>query len=143
MELYLNQEHAISVTDDETKKKWNYYIVTEPMWWAYAKAYAEIRNKRLATIPNLGLNVILALELERLNLNKAWIGLNRKSSKNSWQWVSGKPFDENKFSNWAFGEPNNHWGHENWVMMYKDGKWNDLWNFKEGDKIPFIMEDLW
>lgn len=143
MERFYEQEHVISVTNEEDKKKWNYYIVTVPMWWAYAKAYAENNNKRLATIPNLGLNVILSLEMERLKLPKAWIGLHRKSAKNTWQWVSGKPFDENKFSNWAFLEPNNRGGNENWAMIYQDGKWNDLWNYDEGDKIPFIMEDLW
>ncbi|PWA30266.1 hypothetical protein CCH79_00020262, partial [Gambusia affinis] len=56
-----------------------------------------------------------------------WIGL--YDDVNSWRWsISDSDFyqqGEEKFRNWAFGEPNNNYGRENCAEMYGDGRWND------------------
>ncbi|XP_007578265.2 macrophage mannose receptor 1-like [Poecilia formosa] len=58
----------------------------------------------------------------------AWIGL--YDDVNSWRWsVSESDLDqkqENDFTNWYRGEPNNHAGGESCVEMFADGFWSDV-----------------
>ncbi|XP_043241658.1 C-type lectin lectoxin-Enh5-like [Amphibalanus amphitrite] len=79
---------------------------------------------RLASIHNSNKDHILSLPSDSEE-EDVWIGLFRRFGGNSWAWVDGTPVD---YTSWKNGEPNNRWGKEDCVTLYKliiPGKWND------------------
>jgi Ca2+-binding RTX toxin-like protein len=56
--------------------------------------------------------------------NKAWLGGTRDAT-GTWKWLNGETIG---FTHWAWGEPNNANGHEDKLMVYRDGNWNDAYN---------------
>ena len=63
-------------------------------------------------------------ELIKRTNGQTWIGLQRNRRDSSrWQWVDGSSAF---YSYWLSGEPNNHGGKEDCVVMNPHiGKWND------------------
>ena len=58
-----------------------------------------------------------------------WIGLYRKDD-NKFYWVDGRPQKDQKYHNWATGEPSHHRQGEKCVLLHtgnKKGTWNDNW----------------
>lgn len=54
-----------------------------------------------------------------------FLGLIRTLNAHGWGWLDGTPYDDEAYTNWAGGEPNNSGGTENCVEMNDDGTWND------------------
>uniref|UniRef100_A0A3Q1GG89 C-type lectin domain-containing protein n=1 Tax=Acanthochromis polyacanthus TaxID=80966 RepID=A0A3Q1GG89_9TELE len=58
------------------------------------------------------------------NIHLGWIGLHRDPNNNTaWMWSGGGHMT---YQNWADGQPNNHKGKQNHVVITRDGTWNDL-----------------
>ncbi|KAG8128863.1 hypothetical protein E2320_015685, partial [Naja naja] len=56
--------------------------------------------------------------------NSIWLGLSDIEKEGTWHWVDGSPLKERS---WREGEPNNGGKNgEDCVVLYKEGKWNDI-----------------
>ncbi|MHB8107850.1 MAG: tandem-95 repeat protein, partial [Candidatus Cryosericum sp.] len=84
----------------------------------------------LATITSAQENNFLTAKVS----GTAWIGANDVANEGTWQWVTGpeagKTLALYGYSNWAFAEPNNSGGTEDYCHMMTwttpPGQWNDL-----------------
>ena len=95
--------------------------------WPQAQAWAASNGGYLATINDAAENAWVSQYLLDFTGFGCFIGLREVSGEGDWQWVNGDPLN---YSNWYSGEPNNHVGAENVVMVYAiwnktRGTWND------------------
>lgn len=54
-----------------------------------------------------------------------WFGLTDQETENTFKWVDGTTLTPTSFSYWDEGEPNNEFGNEHCVQVWRQGKWND------------------
>eukprot|EP00079_Xenopus_tropicalis_P019139 XP_012808530.2 PREDICTED: hepatic lectin-like [Xenopus tropicalis] len=99
-----------------------YYIVTTEKNWMEAQAFCKSMNSDL---------VIITSEREQKFLESLtdksyfWIGLKRdKDDKKVWRWVDGTLHNLSD-GFWYEDEPNNKYGTEDCVLLWKEEKWND------------------
>ena len=140
---------AISVADTGTQNiegVWirnpangHYYILTEPMPWMEAEAWAQEWGGHLVTLRNWEEELWIKDTFGRDEY--FWIGFNDIEEEGSWVWSSGEPI---VYTNWYEREPNNcgqpgcvpedlaimNWGGSEqignqWFSYYGD-HWNDV-----------------
>lgn len=136
---------------DETSFKEDKVFVVNPKYltWQdhkrHAKKLSEIYEREhdykvdftLASITSLNENNTVLELLRENNIRIAWLGGKRnRRNKNKWSWEDGSSWDNNtSYRNWNRGEPNNSGNKENHLMIYRSGRWNDLWG---ANKLPAI-----
>jgi len=143
--LFSLSNTAISVADTGTRNiegAWirnpangHYYILTEPMPWAEAEAWAQEWGGHLVTLRNWEEELWIKDTFGRDEYFR--IGFNDVEQEGNWVWPSGESV---VYTNWDEGEPNNCGGFDdagfcnpedvavmNWGSPYEFGdNWNDL-----------------
>ncbi|XP_066517941.1 macrophage mannose receptor 1-like isoform X1 [Hoplias malabaricus] len=101
---------------------YKYHFVNENKSWTKAQSYCRQKYTDLATVSNMEEMKNLNTTLKDKTTSSVWIGLNRGNT-GRWLWSLG---DSDLYRNWAVVEPNNKFGQEYCVEMYRrDGTWND------------------
>jgi hypothetical protein len=116
-----------------------YAITRRSMRWSEVRNIAHQNGGHLATINDAKENKFLADYFSHTTISfdeikhGVYIGYNDAKSEGSWRWTHG----DSTFTNWAWGEPNNWKGREDYAMLYlrdhpssahdgkTQGKWND------------------
>ena len=95
----------------------------------------------LASVPDMATNNFLA-SLE--STEEAWIGATDAKNEGHWRWSDGTRMS---FTNWADGEPNNHYhGKEDYALTNYHGitgRWNDFSNDNGNGKSFFCQYILY
>lgn len=113
-----------------------YALYENRTYFDQAKSLCESMGGHLATITSDGENKAVASLMGNASQNGYWLGGTRSGS--TWKWVTGETYIDNK-SYWESGEPNHADGVENYIEMYKSGKWNDARSMTSWYK-GFILE---
>lgn len=109
-----------------------YQIFDKPLSWHDAKLYCEALGGSLACITSSDeQEFITSLLGEHPSIGYYWLGGTDATSDNTWQWVSGEPWE---YSHWEVGEPNRlkdefylqMYGYKDGQSIEATGKWNDL-----------------
>lgn len=142
-ELKRNIDDFINSHDvpaDSVKFNYNghrYKIIDTGLTWNDAKTYCENLGGHLVTITS-GLEQAFVQDLivNRGKKGYYWTGGVRDSGDN-FVWITGEKFS---YSNWGNGEPNNGFGDEDILTIYKtDGMWNDVAKLgNTAGKFPFF-----
>ena len=106
-----------------------------------AEAYCESLGGHLAVIESEDEDKNVYGFLRSLGEMNAFLGV-KEYTEGVWTDVYGNILNENSYTNWGSGEPNNSGGNENVLQYYKNypnGEWNDLYWGKEGI-YSFICE---
>jgi len=108
-----------------------YLVVTNSVSWWQAVLESRIvfngMTGYLATVTDVLENQFIEGLLGE-GLRYAFLGATDEDAEGTWTWVTGENFN---YQNWAFEEPDNHNGHENYLWMrgpyFGDGlgKWED------------------
>ena len=119
--------HAENIPADAVKFNYNghsYKLIDTGLTWTAAKTYCESRGGHLVTITS-GVEQAFVQDLivNRGTKGYYWTGGVRDSDGN-FVWITSEKFS---YSNWYTGEPNNWFGDEDILTVYKqDGMWNDV-----------------
>lgn len=157
---------AISLADTGTQiieEAWiwnpsnnHYYVLTEPMLWAEAEAWAQDRGGHLVTLRNREEELWIKDKFGQNEL--LWIGLNDVEEEGNWIWSSGEPV---VYTNWHGAEPNDcgdfpacypedvavmNWGYcekigGHWITYYGD-YWNDLMDSGEIRGVAEVLANF-
>jgi hypothetical protein len=102
-----------------------YAITSDKLNWDAAKQFAVEQGGYLVIIDSKEENSFI-LDTYRIPLKVTedilWIGLSDESEEGIFRWVNG---EIPTYTNWAFGEPNNDYGTQDYGHMYLDGTWDD------------------
>ncbi len=121
----------VEVWNGHTYSLYDYGFVS----WIEAKDFCENNGGYLAVVTSQAENNFIHEMLQDADHNKCWLG-GTELNLPSWQWITGEPFS---YTNWNDGEPNNAWGIEHYIGMYRDsGRWNDFRTVQSA--ICLIME---
>ena len=121
----------------------SYQLVDDGMTWEEAKVVCENKGGHLVVITSEEEQNFVCGLLDNGTRNSYWMG-GFKNVDGSWQWITDENFS---YTNWAPEDPNNAYGNENVLMMYRNinhlysnpnqlGDWNDLradGTFKDGN----------
>ncbi|XP_069066163.1 C-type lectin-like [Pleurodeles waltl] len=101
-----------------------YKLFRSKVSFASAELYCRrrIQGGRLASIHSSSDDRRL-VRLYPSGLTRAWLGGIYLQQGKSYVWTDGTNFN---YQNWAPGEPNNYYGKESCMEMFRNGKWNDL-----------------
>ncbi|XP_022806021.1 macrophage mannose receptor 1-like [Stylophora pistillata] len=88
-------------------------------WQDARQTCQRIRGGDLVSIHSAAENNFIALHIS----DNYWIGLNDLRTEGNLQWSDGSSL---VYSNYQFGEPNDHYGQEDCMEMRGEGQWNDL-----------------
>ncbi len=94
-----------------------YYLSDNALNVTTATTYANNLGGHLATINDQGEN-----DWINAKVDEVWIGYNDVASEGNFVWITG---ETSTYTLWNGGEPNNYNG-EDHVVMYSNGRWNDL-----------------
>lgn len=95
--------------------------MTVVVTWKTAKAECKKLGGHLATITDIEEQEIISALLDGRFVY--WIGAMGGGEHSTFQWVTNEKFN---YTNWWDGEPNAVDSKENVVMLYNNGRWNDL-----------------
>lgn len=110
---------------DVTRFGEHYYrVFFENIGWHEARRKCESMGGYLAIVGSTEEDEFLAA----LSRGHVWIGATDEAGEGRWRWLDGSPLE---YTNWDAGEPNNARDsktgmNENYLMISKYGKWNDL-----------------
>lgn len=133
-EITVNWYYA-EVPDDAIEYNEHYYKIFDVGYiWDDAEAYCESIGGYLVTITSQEEQNAVEEILKTGTKNSYWLGAQKRSG--NWKWASGEEWG---YSKWATGQPDNHCGQEETLMIYKNrnplhygsnsfGYWNDLLN---------------
>ncbi len=110
-----------------------YQLITAGMTWTEAQAYCEDQDGHLVTISSSEENSIVQMLIGE-NVWSAWIGYTDEQTEGTWSWVTG---ENNIYSNWYEGEPNDAGGEEDYATIEGGGYWNDLGG---NNHLSFVCE---
>ncbi len=97
----------------------HYYCSNSLASWAAAEQACQNNGGHLAIINSASENQYIA---SRLQANTAWIGASDTNNEGTFSWVDGSPIT---FSQWAWRQPNNYNGNQDYLELYRSGEWND------------------
>jgi hypothetical protein len=117
-----------------------YEYIEAPMSWTAAKAAAEAltfggKQGHLVTIASAGENAFV-VSLAGAGDLRGWIGFTDAALPGTFAWITGEPVT---YTNWDGNEPNNTGGIEDYVEIFKSGRWNDNTNNYYGNK-GYVVE---
>lgn len=108
----------------------NKYFLTRSGSWFEARneAFSKLGTGNLVKIDDQSEQTWLNRKFLNNSITDAWIGLNDAQQEGIWRWEDGTTAN---YENWYYvsddwREPNNKWGNEDYVLMGRDGKWNDF-----------------
>lgn len=140
---FLRSHGNVNIPADAVKFNYNghsYKIIDTGLTWNDAKAYCESLGGHLVTITS-GMEQAFVQDLivSRGTKGYYWTG-GLRSSGDNWIWITGEEFS---YSNWGNGEPNNGFGDEDIITIYKyegiNGMWNDVAKLgNTAGKYPFF-----
>ncbi|KAL8579546.1 hypothetical protein ACOMHN_025499 [Nucella lapillus] len=120
-----------------------YLHIWDAVTWPEAQTICALMKSCLMEIESAEENRFIASRLANLHVPKVWIGINDFAHEGRFVLTSSdRPI---KYARWEHGEPNND-GHQNCVVMYRDGTWDDDYcdqSFKYPNRRPrntFICE---
>jgi len=128
-----------------------YSVYNDGLTWLEAQAYCASKGGHLATITSQEEQDLVFSLIQHQPKNNYWLGGSKDIPSGSWKWVTGETFD---YKNWEQGKPDNNYGIENCLQMYRAGslynphvagKWNDLPNeatTNEGEKDFYSLETI-
>lgn len=111
------------VIGEATYQNSQYLLVDDAVTWDEAKSKAEEKGGHLAVITTQEEQNVINGLLGKGNQRQYFIG-GLKSSEN-FTWCTGEALS---LTNWDLGEPNNYANKENYISIYENGKWNDIFN---------------
>ena len=102
-----------------------------------AQRFCEENGGSLVKIDSQEKNDAIAKKVAEIDEWTFFIGATDEKEEGTFVWQDGSPLT---YRNWAANEPNNDTisGAENYVQMYRDGTWNDLYGWR--NKVGFIGE---
>ncbi|XP_072046774.1 uncharacterized protein [Amphiura filiformis] len=100
----------------------NYTVVMDGRTRHEAREDCLNRGGDLAVIENQAENDLIVQLLPETQ-GRFWIGLSDIDTENTFIWVDGR--NASTFTNFGYGEPNDHNSGEDCVEMSTSGKWND------------------
>ena len=108
-------------------KSSKYQLIANERGYDFAKAkkYCEKLGGHLATITSDDENEALYDFIHSLGYENAYFVYTDEAHEGKWKWVTG---ESSRYSNWAYGEPNNESGREHYGMFYYKSPqytWND------------------
>lgn len=128
--------HAISIIGPTVSYNGHDYSMISTDSWTNSEAFAVTQGGHLVAVNDAAENTFLN---NTFGKNVAlWIGLSRTApNAATFAWSNG---DAVTYTNWAWGEPNNCCGGEDYTHTYTDGTWNDLFNVSTyaGDKFGIL-----
>ncbi len=139
-----------------------YEVITTPMNWSAARAYAASNNAYLAVINSQAENEAIFTQVAPLLSSSpvaddgggsayVWLGASDTETEGSWVWVDGTPL-QSGYTNWGSGfygtEPDDYAGQDAMGMGLEvwpqgsggygvAGQWNDI---DENNAMFFVME---
>lgn len=144
--LMVNSSSGLSaaISPDIKYNGHEYKLFNDSMTWQQAKSYCESLGGHLMTITSQQEQEIAETLLRTRGVkNNYWLGGYRNG--NAYIWITGEEFN---YSHWALGEPNNAFGREYIVSMYKNrnpvtncnnsGDWNDISDDGSCNNEPFF-----
>lgn len=144
--LMVNSSSGLSaaISPDIKYNGHEYKLFNDSMTWQQAKSYCESLGGHLMTITSRQEQEIAETLLRTRGVkNNYWLGGYRNG--NAYIWITGEEFN---YSHWALGEPNNAFGREYIVSMYKNrnpvtnsnnsGDWNDISDDGSCNNEPFF-----
>ena len=108
-----------------------YYVCDNSSTWNDAQQYCERMGGHLVTINSEAEQKFLERLIFNGKKNAYWLG-GYKQNDGNWCWITNESFS---YTHWAASEPNNYFGNENRLMMYRNnnsrttsglGYWNDI-----------------
>ena len=101
----------------------NKYLLTSHGTWQQAQAQAQSLGGNLVTINNQAEQDWLVSTFG--GSENLWIGFTDEVTEGQFKWASG---ETSTYTNWSFGQPDNHLNNEDYVGMNFGGagKWNDF-----------------
>ena len=101
--------------------KW-YRVYEEVLSWSNAQAKCREIGGQLVVIPNLETqNFVVNL----LQGQESWLGATDQAQEGTWIWSDGSKMT---FQNFAKGNPDNAESKEHFLTIWKDGRWNDIFD---------------
>lgn len=127
--------------DSELLKYGSHYYkrYDNSMNWQAAREFCTQKGGYLAVISSQSENTFIKTRFASLTPNHGtWLGGSDEASEGTWKWIKNQKWI---YSNWSPGEPNNFYFDmtdsgqpnllpefgqgEHYLIMYKDGTWND------------------
>lgn len=90
--------------------------------WDDAEKYCESMGGHLATITSEQEQKTVHEMIRNGTKSNYWIG-GYKTASGSFAWITGEAYS---YAAWSSGNPDNSNGEEDRIMMFENGKWNDL-----------------
>ena len=130
------QDSELTVGDKKLKIHYN---PTKKGKFAFIKDYCESLGMTLPSPESKEENdAILKLKGDSKWGTTPFLGFTDQAKEGTWINLSTE--QEQKYFNWARGEPNNA-GNEDHVELYHDGQWNDI-NGEKSDREAVCLEDM-
>ncbi|HSJ02056.1 MAG TPA: SUMF1/EgtB/PvdO family nonheme iron enzyme, partial [Verrucomicrobium sp.] len=120
-----------------------YQFVPGRISWADARTRATAMGGHLAVVTSAEeQSAIASLCSPMLTspFHMLWLGAVRTKSPNTWQWVTGEPFE---YSSWAKGNPSSDQAGDWLTLMFLEGKlqWNDFEHaVAGGERVDFYIK---
>ncbi|XP_040202235.1 hepatic lectin-like isoform X2 [Rana temporaria] len=99
-----------------------YFISTFQLTWQKAENMCLNRGGYLAIITSMEEQNFIEKNRDT-GKSPLWFGLTDQETENTFKWVDGTTLTS--FRYWDYGEPNNAFGIENCVQVWRQGQWND------------------
>lgn len=121
------------IDESKTSEEKTFMLMPNYKSWEWHEAEAKRTGYTLASVADKGENdKITSILNEYGKAGSAWLGgkrTNRGKQKGSgnWKWSDGTPWN---YTSWNGREPNDWNGAEDYVQIFKNGRWNDLFSYE-------------
>lgn len=121
-----DESSSLELLNEQSYGGHTYAVSSKRLKWDDAKKFAEEAGGYLVILADMEENDFI-LQTYRTPLEThedvLWIGLSDADVEGVFRWVNGEGLS---FTNWAYGEPNNAYGTQDYGHMYADGTWDDV-----------------
>ncbi len=125
-------EKGRTIPEDAIQFQGKFYkIIDSPTGWQNAKTICQEKGGHLAIIRNSDENEFLVQQLEKANIDSAWVGASDEKTEGEWVWIDGSKVVD--FSNWGGKEPND-FGGEDYLCIVSYIKGQSGWRAKWSDQ---------
>jgi Lectin C-type domain len=114
-----------------------YAVAVDKVSWHTARDKCKRVGGQLAIVPDEATWKFIA----GLTQLQVWLGATDERAEGQWKWVDGS---EMKFAMWSDINPTNSGGSEHYLMMKRNGTWNDTpseWDYyKDSPIVGYVCE---